>query len=254
LVFLLLIFFLLTSNFLHNEGIKVNLPAAKSSQMRDREEITVSITKDNRIFLDVEPVNLDQLSQRLTETVMRYPDKTVIIKADKEIILERAVRVLDAVKLAGAKKLWSPPRWSLKKVKMSKSTKIAFIISLLLHISIFCLTGSGSTPPPTKKIEISLVMNQSKSEEQVVSKEPVKEIKRRPVKKVVVKKKVGVVREKVRKKMLRAAIKPEPDRSPKNGHQASKKVCMTSQDPQPPLIHTSGKNGHGGTGGFAVYW
>lgn len=117
MVFLLLIFFLLTSNFLHNEGIKVNLPAAKSSQMRDREEITVSITKDNRIFLDGEPVNLDQLSQRLTETVMRYPNKTVIIKADKEIILERAVRVLDAVKLAGAKKIVVSTEMELKKGK-----------------------------------------------------------------------------------------------------------------------------------------
>jgi len=117
MVFLLLIFFLLTSNFLHNEGIKVNLPAAKSSQMRDREEITVSITKDNRIFLDGEPVNLDQLSQRLTETVMRYPNKTVIIKADKEIILERAVRVLDAVKLAGAKKIVVSTELELKKGK-----------------------------------------------------------------------------------------------------------------------------------------
>lgn len=102
MVFLLLIFFLLTSSFILNQGIKVNLPEAKSSQMQDRKEITVGITKDGKIFLDGEEISLEDLSRRLAGMIKKDPGKAVIIRADKEIILEKAIRVLDTVKLAGA--------------------------------------------------------------------------------------------------------------------------------------------------------
>ena len=105
MVFLLLIFFLLTSSFILNEGIKISLPEAKSSQMQDRKEITVGITKDGKIFLDEKPVSLQGLLTRLTGMIKDSPEKTVIIKADKGIILEKAVKVLDNVKQAGAKRI-----------------------------------------------------------------------------------------------------------------------------------------------------
>jgi biopolymer transport protein ExbD len=114
MVFLLLIFFLLTSSFILNEGIKISLPEAKSSQMQDRKEITVSITKDGEIFLNGKEVNLDGLFQRLTVMIKKDPGKAVIIKADKKIILEKAVRVLDAVKLAGATKIVVATEMELK--------------------------------------------------------------------------------------------------------------------------------------------
>ncbi len=115
LVFLLLIFVLLTSSFLHKEGIKVNLPAAKSSQMQDKEDITVSITKNNEIFLKGELVSLEELSRRLSEMMTKEPGKTVVIKADKNIVLEKAVKVLDTVKLAGATKIMVATEMELKK-------------------------------------------------------------------------------------------------------------------------------------------
>ena len=105
MVFLLLIFFLLTSSFILNEGIKVNLPEAKSSQMQDRKGITVGITKDGKIFLDGEEISLEDLSQRLAGMIKKDPGKAVIIRADKEVILEKAIRVLDTVKLSGATKI-----------------------------------------------------------------------------------------------------------------------------------------------------
>ncbi|MDY6972670.1 MAG: biopolymer transporter ExbD [Thermodesulfobacteriota bacterium] len=105
MIFLLLIFFLLTSSFILDEGLKINLPAAQSSQMQDREDVTISIIKDGRILLNGEIAFPETLLAKLTRIMKESPDKGVIIKADRQIILENAVKVLDTVKLAGATKI-----------------------------------------------------------------------------------------------------------------------------------------------------
>lgn len=106
MVFLLLVFFLLTSSFVLQEGIKVDLPSAKSSEIQqEKEEIVISITKDNEIYLNQRQVDLETLSQGLVEIIKEDPNKPVVIRADKGIILEMAVKVLDIVRLSGAKRV-----------------------------------------------------------------------------------------------------------------------------------------------------
>lgn len=105
MVFLLLVFFLLTSSFVLQEGIKVDLPSAKSSEIQQEKEIVISITKDNEIYLNQRQVDLETLSQGLVEIIKEDPNKPVVIRADKGIILEMAVKVLDIVRLSGAKRV-----------------------------------------------------------------------------------------------------------------------------------------------------
>jgi len=105
MVFLLLIFFLLTSSFVLQEGIKIDLPSAKSSEIQQEKEIVISITKDNEIYLNQRQVDLETLSQGLVEIIKEDPNKPVVIRADKGIILEMAVKVLDIVRLSGTKRI-----------------------------------------------------------------------------------------------------------------------------------------------------
>ncbi len=104
IVLLLLIYFLLTSTYVMQPGIKVRLPKAASGVMEKEDKIYISITRTEQIFLYDQQVALADLSARLKPILQKTPDKTVVIRADKDLALEAAIRVLDIAKLAGADK------------------------------------------------------------------------------------------------------------------------------------------------------
>lgn len=105
IVFLLLIFFMLTANFIMQPGIKITLPAAKSSLPQEEDKIIISITKENRIFLNEEEKTLDALESALQKKLEESEEKTVILKADEKINLGLAVKVMDIAKYVGSEKL-----------------------------------------------------------------------------------------------------------------------------------------------------
>jgi biopolymer transport protein ExbD len=105
IVFLLLIFFLLTTNFITQEGINVNLPNARSTALQTKEEITIYITREGRFFIKDEEFNEEKLYKRLKSLVGDDPGKLVTIRADKDVVLNTVVKVMDTIKSSGAEKL-----------------------------------------------------------------------------------------------------------------------------------------------------
>lgn len=105
IVFMLLIYFLLTTNFMVEEGIKIKLPQARASAPRTTEEITVYVDKDGQAFIGDQPVPPDRLFARLKELIGHDSDRLVIVKADRTVVLNKAVRVMDLAKAAGAARL-----------------------------------------------------------------------------------------------------------------------------------------------------
>ncbi len=106
IVFLLLIYFLLTTNFMVEQGIDVNLPDAKASAPQTSQEITVYVDSAGKVYLGKEPVGFNDLFDRLQERIRENPERLVVIKADGAIILDRAVQVMDIAQAAGAQKLF----------------------------------------------------------------------------------------------------------------------------------------------------
>ena len=106
IVFMLLIYFLLTTNFMVEQGIDVNLPDAKASAPQTRQEITVYIDRAGMVYLGKQPIAFNDLFDRLQERIRENPEQLVVIKADGDIILDRAVQVMDIAQAAGAKKLF----------------------------------------------------------------------------------------------------------------------------------------------------
>jgi biopolymer transport protein ExbD len=106
IVFLLLIYFLLTTNFMVEQGIDVDLPDSKSSEPQTRQEITVYVDQSGNIYLGKQPVNFNNLFDLLREKIKENPEKLVMIKADGSIVLDRAVQVMDVAQAAGAKQLF----------------------------------------------------------------------------------------------------------------------------------------------------
>ncbi len=105
IVFLLLIFFMLTSNFIEKEGIKIKLPESSSKTVVKNDTITIYVTKENKIYFHGKFIDIKTLPIVLKDAISNSDTKTVILKADKDSKMEIAVKVLDLAKTFGAKKL-----------------------------------------------------------------------------------------------------------------------------------------------------
>ena len=105
IVFLLLVYFLLTTNFMVDEGIDVKLPQAQASKQQTQVEITVYVDEQERTFLANKQLSLDELFNRLKTLLAKSDNGLVVIKADRRVVLNKAVAVMDVAKAAGAKRL-----------------------------------------------------------------------------------------------------------------------------------------------------
>lgn len=102
IVFLLLIFFILTSNFIMQPGIKITLPTAKSARPQEKQKIIVFISENNDLFLNEKDVSISALEGVLESELKEAGSKIVVLKADGNINLGLAIRVMDIAKEAGA--------------------------------------------------------------------------------------------------------------------------------------------------------
>jgi biopolymer transport protein ExbD len=105
IVFLLLIYFLLTTNFMVDEGIKIKLPQARAAAPQTEETITVYVDQQGRAFIGTEEVSIARLFDRLKEMIGNRENKLVVIRADRAVVLNKAVKVMDIAKAAGAGRL-----------------------------------------------------------------------------------------------------------------------------------------------------
>jgi biopolymer transport protein ExbD len=104
IVMLLLIFFLLTSQFVIQTGVKVKLPGSKINEQSAPSNLIITITSDGAVFLGQEPVALDQLPAKLSVLKMKSTEDNLIIRADKSVALDLVIKVIDAAKATGIDK------------------------------------------------------------------------------------------------------------------------------------------------------
>ena len=105
IVFMLLIYFLLTTNFMVDEGIKIKLPQAQAAAPQTQQEITIYVDRDGKAFLMNKEVPLNTLFSEIKKMIGGQKDRLVVIKADRAVILNKAVKVMDIAKAAGAGRL-----------------------------------------------------------------------------------------------------------------------------------------------------
>ncbi|MGQ9688068.1 MAG: ExbD/TolR family protein [Desulfobaccales bacterium] len=101
-VFLLLLFFMLTSHFVSAPVIKIALPESKTSEPEVKDEVLITIAKDGQLFIDQTPVTLSGLQYNLQEKLKKLKKPAVRIKADREARLGLVVNVVDEIRLSGA--------------------------------------------------------------------------------------------------------------------------------------------------------
>src|SRR6056297_3740799 len=95
IVLLLLIFFLLTSSFVTNFGIKVNIPRAEAGTTAEAQQISVAITSEGNFFVNGEQVSRGNLSNAIREANLQRPNSTLVVRADRDARVEDAVQAMN---------------------------------------------------------------------------------------------------------------------------------------------------------------
>ena len=98
-VFLLLIFFMLTSSFISQQGIRVNLPSAVSSKALPQEALIIFITNKDRVMANEKKVTLKELTSKIKTAAKSKGN--ILIKADKKASLGKVVEIWDLCRDSG---------------------------------------------------------------------------------------------------------------------------------------------------------
>jgi biopolymer transport protein ExbD len=105
-VFLLLIFFMISTTFVETPGISVKLPESSSQQRKQEvKEVKVYLSKDGRIFLGEQELDQNGLRRRLKAYGARTKNMTFLLLADKEALHGKVVALMDLAKETGFEKL-----------------------------------------------------------------------------------------------------------------------------------------------------
>lgn len=105
IVFILLIFFVVTSSFTRETGVDVTKPQAQSASQLEKENLLIAITREGTIHINERQVDLASLQDILKQSLAKTPDREAVIIADKGSETGVLVQVIDACHLSGVKKV-----------------------------------------------------------------------------------------------------------------------------------------------------
>ena len=101
IVFIMLIFFIVTTSFVKETGVEVNRPNAATAVRDERGNILIAITANDEIWIDKRRVDLKAVRANIERLKIEYPGGSVIIQADKVSKSGLLVEVMDQIRLAG---------------------------------------------------------------------------------------------------------------------------------------------------------
>jgi biopolymer transport protein ExbD len=107
-LFLLLIFFMVTSAFVEQPNIKLELPSTKHSEVSKIENTVLTIARDGQLFLQDRPVDKKKLEKELRRIILDTGEEVLVLKADKEVSYGVVVGIMDDARGAGFKKVVAP--------------------------------------------------------------------------------------------------------------------------------------------------
>lgn len=102
MVFILLIFFLVTTSFVKETGIDVTRPTASTATMQSKATILIAVDSQNRVFMDHREIDIRAVRANTERALAENPDGAVVVVADRQSDTGVAIQVMDGCRLAGA--------------------------------------------------------------------------------------------------------------------------------------------------------
>lgn len=105
LVFLLLIFFMVTTSFVRETGVDVERPTASTAAASENSNILVAVTDDGEVYFDSQRVDVRTVRSHIARAIAENPGGEVIVVADKDSHTGVVVQVMDQCRLAGTERV-----------------------------------------------------------------------------------------------------------------------------------------------------
>ncbi len=103
MVFLLLIFFVVTTSFVKETGIDVQRSTAATAEMKERGNIMLGVSADGQIYMEGKRIDVRSVRALIERALAEDPESGVVIVADKDSNTGTVVQAMDQCRLAGAK-------------------------------------------------------------------------------------------------------------------------------------------------------
>ena len=104
-IFIMLIFFIVTTSFVKEAGVEVNPPSAETARKQQSSNILIAITPAGEIWIDRRNVDLRALRSTVERLRAENPEAAVVIQSDKDARTGLLVEVMDQVRLAGIERV-----------------------------------------------------------------------------------------------------------------------------------------------------
>ncbi|MET0026607.1 MAG: biopolymer transporter ExbD [Candidatus Thiodiazotropha sp.] len=101
MVFILLIFFMVTSSFVKETGVDVDRPSAATAQIKPQTAILIAVTQQGEVWIDRRKIDLRAVRANVERLHAENPEGAVVITADRQAPTGVVIRVLDQARLAG---------------------------------------------------------------------------------------------------------------------------------------------------------
>jgi biopolymer transport protein ExbD len=102
-VFIILIFFVVSTSFVKESGVDVSRPGASSAERKERGNIMIGITADNQVWIDRRQIDIRAVRANIERLHAENPEGAVVVQADKDSKTGLLVQVIDQSRLAGVK-------------------------------------------------------------------------------------------------------------------------------------------------------
>ncbi|MDD2451450.1 MAG: biopolymer transporter ExbD [Sulfurovum sp.] len=103
MVFILLIFFMVTTTFVKDMKLDINRPSAASASKADSKVVRVYIDNTSQVYIDNQPVQLWAIQSKLRDLLRTATEKSVLVISDDSIPVETLIDVVDECRMSGAK-------------------------------------------------------------------------------------------------------------------------------------------------------
>lgn len=103
MVFLLLIFFVVTTSFVKETGIDVQRPTAATAELKEKGNVLIGVTEEGRVYLDRKRIDVRSVRAHMARVLAENPESSVVVVADRASQTGVVIQVMDQCRLAGVK-------------------------------------------------------------------------------------------------------------------------------------------------------
>ncbi len=104
-MFMLMLFLLISTTFLEQQGIKLELPSAQTAAAVEEKDYVLFVDKESKMFLNDRQVGMENLENKIKEALPAMKNQALVLKADQDIPHGFVVKVMDVARRSGVKKL-----------------------------------------------------------------------------------------------------------------------------------------------------